>query len=72
MTPTIQDLLKIQVECKARGVKSFPLYDYMDQAKKHGPHEPVVIVKSDRKKPLAVVDMEYFFNLLTEAKIKDE
>ena len=52
------------IECKAH--KSFVVYKVYEQAEGHGGHEPVVFLKADRKKPLAVVDAEYLIKLQSE------
>ena len=51
------------IECKAH--KAFAFYKIMEQAVSNCPAgaEPLVIIKGDRKKPLAVVDAEHFFKL---------
>jgi hypothetical protein len=38
----------------------------MEQAEANAPKgaEPVAIIKGDRKKPLAVIDAEYFFKMM--------
>lgn len=66
LSPLAQSTLGVQFECKARNVKTFPVYDYYEQAKEHGKHEPVVVLKGDRKKPLAVVDLEFLLELLVD------
>ena len=51
------------IECKNK--KSHSVYGLYDQAVSNaGPHEPLLIVKQDRRKPLAVVDAEHFINLV--------
>ena len=60
LSPAARKKMPITVECKAR--KSIAVYGFYDQAKDNAPKgvEPVVILKADRKKPLALVDAEYF------------
>lgn len=60
--PSLQDSLPFSIECKAR--KNIAIYSYYAQAQKEAEGknlEPVVVVKADYKKPLVVVDAEYFF-----------
>lgn len=59
-----QDILGIKIECKNRAKLS--VYTFYEQAQKHpGDNlEPVVIVKMNRRKPLAIVDLEYFLQLI--------
>lgn len=60
--------LRISIECKARnGLKS--LYDWYDQAATNAKgNEPVLIVKRDRRAPLALVDLNFLIQLLGERK----
>jgi hypothetical protein len=64
LSPAARQLIPISVECKAR--KSFALYNDYDQATTNAPKgmEPVLFIKGDRKKPLAVIDAEYFLDLM--------
>tara|TARA_R100000541_G_scaffold16235_1_gene25833 strand:+ start:9772 stop:10128 length:357 start_codon:yes stop_codon:yes gene_type:complete len=65
LSPAARRLFPYSVECKAH--KSFAFYKIMEQAAANSPKgsEPLVIIKGDRKKPLAVVDAEHFFKLTT-------
>lgn len=56
------------VECKSR--KKIALYSDMDQAIANCPpgSEPLLIVKANRRQPLAVIDADYFFKLLRKDK----
>ena len=56
--------LRIPYQIEAKNKARSQIHTYYEQAKEHGNHEPLVIVKMDRKNPLAVVDAEHFFNLL--------
>ena len=58
------DTLGISVECKSRS--SLAVYAFYSQAADNCPEdrEPVVIVKQNHSKPLAVIDAEYFVTLL--------
>jgi hypothetical protein len=57
----------IQIECKRR--KSFKgIYDMMIQAKSHGKGTPVVILRQDRSKPLAIVELDHYIELLKDRK----
>jgi len=60
--------LGISVECKSRD--RIAVYGYYDQAKTNTPEarEAVVVIKQNRRCPLVVVDAEYFFRLLKEAR----
>ena len=63
LSPAARKALKgTQWECKAR--KSFAFYKDYEQAKTHGKGEPVLVVKGDRKKPMAIIDLDFFLGLL--------
>jgi len=50
-------------ECKSH--KAFAIYKHYEQAERNcGGREPVLVIKADRQKPLAVVDMEYFLSMV--------
>ena len=42
------------------------IYKHYKQSTKHGALEPLLIIKSNNEKPLAIIDLEHFFNLLEE------
>jgi hypothetical protein len=62
LSPAAREIYPIQIECK--NLAKIAVYGYYQQAMTHGPHEPVVIIKQNRSKPLALVDAEWFFKLL--------
>lgn len=66
LSPQARKKLPITIECKAR--KSIAVYSYYDQALTNAPTgmEPIVIIKADRKKPLAIVDAEFFFEKMVK------
>lgn len=41
---------------------------WMDQARTHGTHEPIVFSRQDHKKWVVSVDIDYFFKLYKQAK----
>jgi hypothetical protein len=49
-------------ECKS--LAKVAVYNYYEQCKKHGDGEPIVIIKQNNCKPLAVLDAEILFDLL--------
>jgi len=60
---TSRKLFSYSIECKNR--QDFKtLYSYFRQAQSHAALEPLLIVKSNRERPLAVVDMEHLFQLI--------
>jgi len=64
LSPAARASFPYSVECKAN--KSFAVYKIMEQAQANSPEgsEPLVMIKGDRRKPLAVVHADHFFQLL--------
>lgn len=62
LSPAARKLIPYQIECKAKAKSQ--IHTFYDQAKTHGKHEPLVIVKQDRHIPLAIVSLEHFIQLL--------
>ncbi len=60
----VGDQLSISIECKSR--ESIAVYAFYSQAADNCPEgrEPVVIVKQNHSKPLAVIDAKYYVKLL--------
>ena len=55
-----------QIECKNQeGFKK--VYDAYEQAKTHGGNEPLLIIKSNRRQALAIVDAAHF---ISEAAVR--
>ena len=62
-SPFARDLLGISVECKSH--KSFAVYKIYEQCVSNAKgNEPVVFIKANAKKPLAIVDAEHDISLL--------
>lgn len=64
LSPAARKLVPYQIECKNKATSQ--IHTYYDQAKTHGKHEPLVVVKQDRKEILAIVKLEEFLRLLKE------
>ena len=66
LSPYARQYFPFSVECKKH--KSFAIYKPYEQCKTNAPKgtTPIVFVEGDRKKPLAVLGMEEFFELLEE------
>ena len=43
------------------------IYKHYDHAKGHGNTEPLLVIKMNRQSPLAVLDLDHFFELLSRA-----
>jgi len=56
-------LIQHQFECKNQQ-KLLTLYKFFRQAQKHGKLDPVLIVKLNSRKPLAVIDLDHFISLI--------
>ena len=69
LSQAVLDLLPIQIECKNRA--AIAVYKDYEQAQTHGKYEPVLIIKQNRSKPLAVVDLDYFIQLLKRSTVND-
>ena len=63
LSPEARMTYPVSIECKSKA--KFVGYTLMEQAVENCPHglEPVLIVKANRKKPLAIVDAEHFLEL---------
>ncbi len=55
-------LFPYEIEAKNQEIFT-TIYKFYDQAKSHGTLEPLLIIKMNKRKPLAVVDLEHFINL---------
>lgn len=62
LSPAARLVIPHNIECKK--YQKFAIYAHYDQAGRHGGHEPLVVIEADRRKPLAVVDLDYFIRLL--------
>lgn len=64
LSPKARKEFPYSVECKC--LKSFSIYKHYDQAKTNCPKgaEPLLIIKGNHKKPLAVIDADYFIKLV--------
>ncbi len=62
---TARKLFPYSIECKNR--QDFKtIYAYFDQAKRHLALEPLLVVKMNRNRPLAVIDLEHLFQLIED------
>lgn len=62
LSPAARKLIPYQIECKSKAKSQ--IHTYYEQAQTHGKHEPLVVVKMDRREPLAIVSLEHFLQLL--------
>lgn len=66
LSPAARKVFPYQVECK--NLASIAIYKHYEQASGHNNHEPLLVVKQNRSKPLAIVDLDHFLDLLTRCK----
>lgn len=68
-SPFAQSLVPLSIECKSH--KSFAVYNIYEQAENNASKDevPLVVLKANNKKPLAVMDYDYFVGLL-ESDVK--
>lgn len=61
LSPAARKQFPFAIECKSR--KAFAVYKDYDQAVENCPKgvEPVLVLKANRRKPMVMVDAEYFF-----------
>jgi len=63
LSPAARKLFPYSVECK--NLAKIAVYNYYAQATTNaGQYEPLVVIKQDRAKPLAVVDLDHFMKLV--------
>lgn len=63
LSPAAREQYPVSIECKSRA--KFAVYSDMDQAISNSKdHEPVLVIKANRREPLVVVDADFFFKLL--------
>jgi len=63
LSKTAKRLFPYQVECKAQE-RLKQLYKFWKQTKRHGKRQPVLIVRMNNSEPLAILDLEHFFDLV--------
>jgi hypothetical protein len=62
LSPLARSLFNYTIECKNRA--AIAVYKDYEQAKTHGLVEPLVILKQNNSKPLALVDAEHFLDMV--------
>jgi len=64
LSPAARKVLDgIQIECKR--VKTLKtVYNWVAQARSHGPHKPVVVVRADREKHLVILPLDDYLEML--------
>ena len=62
LSPTARNTIPYQIECKSR--ESIAVYKDYEQSRLHGSWEPILVIKQNASKPLAVIDLEKFIQLI--------
>jgi hypothetical protein len=62
LSPAARQLIPHQIECKCKATSQ--IHTYYAQAKTHGNHEPLVVVKKDRDIPLAIMSLTHYLSIL--------
>ncbi|MBC40699.1 MAG: hypothetical protein CML19_00475 [Pusillimonas sp.] len=62
LSSSVRHLFPFSIECKNQE-KFTSIYNIMDQAKSHNDYEPLAFIKMNNKKPLIILDAEYFMKL---------
>ena len=65
LSPAARKLLPIQIECK-RMKTAISIYHWVKQAKSHGKYEPVVFIRADQEKPLAILSASAYLDVMKE------
>ena len=60
---TSKRLFRYSAECKNRNENKV-LFSHFKHAKRHSHRQPLLCIKTDREKPLAVITLDHFFDLL--------
>jgi len=70
LSPAARKYMPVSIECKKYA--KFAIYGPYEQAEKaSGKYEPLLVIQGDRKKPLAIVSLDYYMSL-EEWRIKGE
>ena len=62
LSPAARKLIPFNIECKNRA--AIAIYNDYKQANAHGKHNPLLVIKQNHSKPLAVLDFDLFLALL--------
>lgn len=64
LSPAAREKFNFNIECKNRA--AIAVFKDYEQAKTHGLSEPLVVLKQNGSKPLALVDAEFFIDLIAK------
>lgn len=67
LSPAAKKIFPFNIECKNQE-KFKGIYDAYSQCEEHeGLYESIVVIKMNRKKPLAILDLDYFLNTYSKS-----
>lgn len=70
LSAAARKLLPISIECKSHA--RYAIYGDYEQARANAKsYEPIVIIKQNQDKPLAIMDLDYFLGVLHASQIQD-
>jgi|TARA_R100001244_G_scaffold106559_1_gene79039 hypothetical protein len=69
LSPKAKKVFPFNVECKNQE-RFKNVYDCFAQADQNGNGEPIVVLKMNRRKPVVVLDCDFFFSLIQEKDTK--
>ena len=65
MSKIARRILPYQFECKNQKRMS-TIWTWYNQARKHGKLEPILVCKTNDRKPLVIMDLDHFFKIIKE------
>lgn len=70
LSPAARKLIPLSIECKSRA--SYAFYKDYDQAVVNCPKgsEPILVAKANHRRPVAIVDLEYFLDHYKPRKVR--
>jgi hypothetical protein len=70
LSPAARKLIPCSFECKSYA--KIAVYQWFKQCKSNAKHyQPVLVIKQNQDKPLAVIDLEYFVELISAKAAKN-
>lgn len=64
LSPRARELFPFQVECKSKS--QVAVYSWYDQASEHGTNEPLLIIKENGRRPLAILDATLLIKIIKD------
>ena len=70
LSPYARTFLPFQIECKNK--KEVAVINWLEQAKEHGNHVPIVVAKQNHSEPVVVMDAKTFFEWVRKWKFPNQ